>query len=76
MMFDPRSTLAGRPSRTLDRGAGPLARVRALWRDELGQDMTEYVLLLSLIAVFLVLTLTDVSDAISGAFSDVIAAWP
>ena len=40
----------------------------ALWRDESGQDLAEYGLLLALITVALVVTIGLFSDAIIAAF--------
>jgi pilus assembly protein Flp/PilA len=41
-----------------------------LWRDEEGQDLTEYALLLVLLALAAVTALGDLANAINGVFSD------
>lgn len=49
--------------------------VNALWRDESGQDIVEYVLILVLIAIAAVATLqtlgSDVNDAFDNAASQI-----
>lgn len=49
--------------------------VNALWRDESGQDIVEYVLILVLIAIAAVATLqtlgNDVNDAFNNAASQI-----
>ena len=42
----------------------------ALWRDESGQDATEYVLLVVLIALAITAGMTVLATGINGAFSN------
>lgn len=42
--------------------------VQALWRDEFGQDLAEYALLLALIAVVLVTAINALRTAIATSF--------
>ncbi len=44
-----------------------------LWRDEEGQDLVEYALLLVLIALIAVASVTAVGKAVSNAFSNTAA---
>ncbi len=44
-----------------------------LWREEEGQDLVEYALLLVLIALVAVATVTAVGQAVSNAFSNTAA---
>jgi len=48
------------------------AKLMGLLKDEAGQGMTEYGLILALIAVVVVLALTSVGTSIKGIFNDVI----
>jgi pilus assembly protein Flp/PilA len=43
--------------------------VRQLWRDERGQDLTEYALLLILVALGAIAAMSSLSTALSKAFS-------
>jgi Flp pilus assembly pilin Flp len=42
--------------------------LRNLWKDESGQDLAEYALLLALVAVVLVATIDTFKEAIQAAF--------
>ncbi len=44
--------------------------LRRLWDDEAGQDATEYVLLVVLIALAITAGMTILAGGINGAFSD------
>jgi len=44
--------------------------VRRLWQDETGQDLTEYALLLVLIALVCVITIKTLGQAISNVYSN------
>ncbi|MDX1396076.1 MAG: Flp family type IVb pilin [Gemmatimonadota bacterium] len=44
--------------------------LNALWRDESGQDATEYVLLVVLIALAITAGMTVLATGINGAFSN------
>jgi Flp pilus assembly pilin Flp len=44
--------------------------IRELWTDESGQDATEYVLLVVLIALAITLGMTVLATGINGAFSN------
>ncbi len=43
---------------------------RRLWQDESGQDLTEYALLLVLIALVCVITIKTLGQAISNVYSN------
>jgi len=43
----------------------------ALWKDETGQDLAEYALLLAFIAIAVVLTLPLLGTAINGIFDGI-----
>ena len=43
----------------------------ALWKDETGQDLAEYALLLAFIAIAVVLTLPLLGQAIDGIFTSI-----
>jgi len=43
----------------------------ALWKDETGQDLAEYALLLAFIAIAVVLTLPLLGTAINNIFSNI-----
>ncbi len=43
----------------------------ALWKDETGQDLAEYALLLAFIAIAVVLTLPLLGQAIDGIFKNI-----
>jgi Flp pilus assembly pilin Flp len=43
--------------------------VRKLWKDEKGQDLTEYALLVTLVALGAVTAMSNLSSAISKTFS-------
>ncbi len=43
---------------------------RRLWQDESGQDLTEYALLLVLIALVCVITIQSLGQAISNVYSN------
>ena len=47
--------------------------MKRLWQDEQGQDLTEYALLLVLIALAATAFLTDLADAINNVFSNAAA---
>jgi Flp pilus assembly pilin Flp len=42
--------------------------IRSFWKDESGQDMAEYALLLALIALVLVVAISAFKDAIAAKF--------
>jgi pilus assembly protein Flp/PilA len=44
--------------------------LKRLWQEEEGQDLTEYALLLVLIALFAVAAMGNLGSAISNAFSN------
>ncbi len=44
--------------------------VRRLWQDEAGQDLTEYALLLVLIALVCVITIQTLGQAISNVYTN------
>lgn len=44
------------------------------WKEEEGQDLVEYALIVALIAVALIATFSNVKNGIQGAFSKVISA--
>ena len=44
--------------------------VRRLWQDETGQDLTEYALLLVLIALVCVVTIKTLGQAISNVYTN------
>jgi Flp pilus assembly pilin Flp len=44
-------------------------QLRKLWRDELGQDLTEYALLVVLIALASVIAIGALAGAISNSFT-------
>ncbi len=46
------------------------ALLRRLWRDEAGQDLTEYGLLLALVALSSIAAMQGVASAISAVFSN------
>ncbi len=46
---------------------------RRLWQDESGQDLTEYALLLVLIALVCVITIQSLGQAISNVYSNAAA---
>ncbi len=48
-------------------------QLRKLWRDELGQDLTEYALLVVLIALASVLAIGALAGAISNTFTSTAA---
>jgi pilus assembly protein Flp/PilA len=67
--------------RTLTLGCSELGReaamkrfLRRLWQDEQGQDLTEYALLMVLIALAAVAAMGTLGNAINNAFSDVMNA--
>ena len=47
--------------------------LKRLWRDEQGQDLTEYALLLVLIALIAATAVKSVGQAVSGVFSNAAA---
>ena len=51
-----------------------IARVRALMRDDRGQDLIEYALLAGLIALGSVLLLQSAGTEVSGIWTDIVAA--
>ena len=44
--------------------------LQSLWRDESGQGLTEYALIIALVAVALIATLVLFRNAIGGVFTD------
>jgi Flp pilus assembly pilin Flp len=48
--------------------------LRRFWRDDSGQDLIEYALLVSLVALVAVGAVSEVGQTIKGVFWDVIAA--
>ena len=50
------------------------AMLRRLWRDDRGQDLIEYGLLVSLVALVAVSAVTEVGKTIKDVFWNVIAA--
>jgi pilus assembly protein Flp/PilA len=48
-----------------------LALLRALWKDESGQDLAEYALLLALIALIVIVTLRPIGQEISKVFEKI-----
>lgn len=54
---------------------GLLLRVATRFRDEKGQGLAEYGLILALVAVALIGALTALALGISGVFDDIVAAF-
>ena len=48
--------------------------IHNLWQDETGQDLVEYVLIVSLVSVALITALGSFKDGLSGIFSQAISA--
>jgi Flp pilus assembly pilin Flp len=48
-------------------------QLKMLWRDESGQDLTEYALLLVLMALAAVTTLGTLAKAVNGVFTNAAA---
>ena len=63
---------AGYPGRDSNSGEGDTMKqfLNRLWRDESGQDATEYVLLVVLIALAITAGMTVLATGINGAFSN------
>ena len=53
-----------------------VTRLRSLVRDDSGQDLLEYALLIALIALACVLAVTAAGTAVSAAFTAIAAAIP
>jgi len=49
-------------------------KLRHLWKDEEGQDSTEYGLLLALVALFAISTMKTLASAIHNVFSNAAAS--
>ena len=47
--------------------------IRHLWQDEAGQDLTEYALLMVLIALVAITTMKTLGSAVSNVFSNAAA---
>lgn len=47
-----------------------LEQLRALWRDESGQDLTEYALLIALVALAAIASMKALARAISTVYSN------
>jgi pilus assembly protein Flp/PilA len=52
------------------------ARVRSLVRDDQGQDLIEYAMLVALIAIGCVIAVTSAGDAVEGVFNSVAGQIP
>jgi Flp pilus assembly pilin Flp len=52
-----------------------ITSARALLRDDSGQDLTEYVLLASLIAIVVMVTVGDVGLQISDFWTDIVVQF-
>jgi pilus assembly protein Flp/PilA len=50
------------------KGGKPLNFIKRLWQEEEGQDLTEYGLLLALVALAAVASMNTLATAIEGAF--------
>ena len=50
-------------------------KMRNKMQEEEGQTLTEYALIIALIAVLLVLSLTSLKDGISGVFSEIVSKF-
>lgn len=48
--------------------------LRNLWRDDSGQDLAEYAMLLVLVAIVVLVALTPFAAAVSGGFDQATAA--
>jgi Flp pilus assembly pilin Flp len=53
-----------------------VTRLRSLVRDDAGQDLLEYALLIALIALACVLAVTAAGTAVAAAFTAIAAAIP
>ena len=53
-----------------------LTFLKSLWRDDAGQDLAEYALLLALIALIVIVTLKPVGDKVAAVFNNIAAALP
>ncbi len=51
-----------------------LAPLKNLWLDESGQDLTEYAVLLALIAIIVVVAINTLGPAISASFNNTASA--
>jgi Flp pilus assembly pilin Flp len=49
--------------------------LNTLWNDERGQDLTEYALLLTLIAVFSIATLRSLASVINNTFANTVTQF-
>ncbi|MEZ4706246.1 MAG: Flp family type IVb pilin [Caldilineaceae bacterium] len=47
----------------------------AAMKNEEGQGMAEYALIIALVAILLAASLTSLKDGIAGVFSDIVAAF-
>lgn len=45
--------------------------IRSMWKDEEGQDLVEYALLIALIALVVALAIPTLTTAISGVYNNV-----
>jgi Flp pilus assembly pilin Flp len=54
----------------LDEESEMRALMRSFWSNEVGQDMAEYALLLTLIALVLVIAIAGLRGAIEGRFDE------
>lgn len=53
-----------------------LTFLKSLWRDDSGQDLAEYALLLALIALVAIAAITLVGTDVKGVFQDIADALP
>ena len=51
-----------------------LAFLKALWRDDSGQDLAEYALLIALIALVAIVAVTLLGNNIAAIFNDIAGA--
>jgi pilus assembly protein Flp/PilA len=51
-----------------------IARFRALWRDDEGQDLIEYALLAGLIALVAVVAITDAGTEVNRVWLNIVGA--
>ena len=49
--------------------------INRIWKDQSGQAMTEYALILAVVAVAVIAVLTLMGDKVKGAFQSVIDAF-
>lgn len=65
---------AQQPKRPIGRKEVMLALFKNLWLDESGQDLTEYAVLLALIAIIVVVAINTLGPAISASFNNTASA--